>query len=162
MATCKGKFSELGNQLQAVMVSFVENENIAKLLTYKDKDIDPLTQPTVADPYALINTQIFPQTYKPPTDEQTVYISVFFGKFYKSNNPYFKRGRLYVNISCHRDIWASGGRLRVYDLMHEIDSILNRGDTTGSVSQDWFESATYLPINDLYNSYTLEYQMFDA
>lgn len=161
MAECKGKFSELGSQLQKIIISFVEDEDISKLLYYKHAT--PLSSPSVPDPYSLINTQIFPQTYKPPTDEQTVYISVFFGKFNKaSNNPYFKRGRLYVNVAIHRDLWVIDNGLRPYEIMHRIDYILNRNDVTGSLSKDWFESATYLPVNDLYNSYTLEYQMWDA
>lgn len=161
MSICKGKFSELGDQLGKVIISFVENKNIAKLLYYKDSN--PLSQPDVPDPYSLINTQIFPLMYKAPTSEETIYISVFFGKIVKSSaNPFFKRGRLYVNIAVHRSLWQSDGTIRIYSIMNEIDNILNRGDVTGSLSKDWFESATYVPINDLYQSMTLEYQMFDA
>ena len=168
MATCLGNFSELSKQLQQILIKIIENENIAKLLEYKVSDrndpaYDPLSQPIVDNPYKFLNTQVWSQTYKPPTDTQTVYICVFFTKFRKSQkNPYFKSGRIYVNIACHRDLWTINNGIRVYEIMHEIDSILNRGDVTGSVSKDWFEGSDYMPISDLYNSMSLEYQFYDS
>lgn len=167
MAECLGKFSELSEQIQKILIKIVENEKIAKLLEYKTSDkndpaYDPLSQPVVENPYKFLNVQVFPQTYKPPTDTQTVYICVFFTKFRKSQkNPYFKSGRIYVNITCHRDLWTINNGIRVYEIMHEIDSIFNRNDVIGAVSTEWFEGADYMPISDLYNSMTMEYRFFD-
>ena len=159
--SCKGKFSEIGKQLQSVLVAFMQSDDLMRLIYYKDSD--PLSQPAVPDVYSTLNTQLFPFAYRPPSDTQNIYISVFFGDFRKSeNNPFFKRGRLYVNVAVHRDLYLINNSTRIYEIMHQVDSILNRMDVTGSLSKDWFERAMYSNVNDFYPSYTLEYQMWDA
>lgn len=154
-------FEDLDTQLQNVMIAFLQNENICKLLHYNTPDA--LSQPPVENSYELLSTRIYNQTYKPPSNEESTYITVFFDNFDAvSGNPYLKHGRLYLNVMTHRNLWNIDGGLRVIKIMAEIDKILNKNHTTNGLTRDFFKSARYLPINDLYNSYAITYTNIDA
>jgi len=151
----------LDDQLQRVLVSFLQSENICKLLYYNTPDA--LSLPIVDDAFSLLSTRIYTQTFHPPTSEESTYITVFFDNFDAvSENPYLKRGRLFINVMTHRALWNIDGGLRVIKIMAEIDKILNRNRVTNSITKDFFKSARYHPISDLYNSYDISYTNIDV
>lgn len=148
--SCIGNFSNLGEQLQSVILALLADQELVDLVA---------CTPT-PDPYSLLNTRIYPDLYRPPTDQEIVYICAYYDKFRKqSTNPYFKHGRLNIRVIYHRNlIYTSDGKLRHYEIMHRIDDIMNRNAVTNSVSKDWFDDASYSPINELYNSFVLTYE----
>jgi hypothetical protein len=157
----RGQFTDLDDQLQRVIVEILNNENICKLLYYNTPDA--LSQPPVEDTYSLLRTRIYTQTFKPPTDSQSTYITVFFNDFDAlPNNPYLKHGRLFINIMTHRDLWDINGGLRVVKIMGELDLLLNRNRVTNSITKDFFKNAKYTPVSDLYNSYSMTYSNIDV
>jgi len=157
----RGQFSDLEDQLQRVIVAILGDENICKLLYYDSPDA--LSQPPVPDPYALLRTRIYTQTFKPPTDSQSTFITVFFDNFNAvSENPYLKHGRLFVNVMTHRSLWELDNGLRVIKIMAEIDKILNRNRVTNSITKDFFKNANYYAVSDLYNSYNMTYTNIDV
>jgi hypothetical protein len=157
---CQGNFSNIGEQLQKILLEFIANDTLTKLIYYTHST--PMSEPSLDNPNILLNTQIYPQTYKPPTDRATVYIFVYFDNFYKDNsNPYFKHGNLNVSIVCHRDLWVMKDAIRPYEIMNEIDNILNRKNVSGALSKEWFSRATYLAVSDLYNCMSLTYSNWD-
>lgn len=151
-----GTFEHLEEQLQNVILAFLANENICKLLYYNNKEA--LSEPTVVDPYNLLYTKIYTQTFIPPVDTESTYITVFFDSFDAvDGNPYLKKGRLFVNICTHRDLWNVDGGQRVVKIMNEIDKILNKNRVTSNITRDFFRKSQYRPISELFNSYDVWY-----
>lgn len=148
-----GNFKTLSNQLQSIVTAFLEDQELCQLVA--------VSATPLSDPYSLLNTRIYYDYYRPPTDTELIQISVFFSDFKMDNsNPYFKYGKLNINVTYHRNLVNKNpidSTLLHYAIMHRIDTILNRNSVSGSVSKDWFERATYYPVNDVYNSFTLTY-----
>lgn len=142
-------FATLGNQLQAIILKLLEDQEL----------VDLIANEVGADPYSLIDTRIYPDYYRPSVDSELVQVCVFFNRFKKqNNNTTFKYGNLNINIAYHRNLLkTSDGKLRHYEIMHRIDSILNSNDVSGSVSKDNFDDAVYYPVSEFYNSFTLTY-----
>lgn len=152
-----GNFSEVGKQIQNVMITLLDDKELVKLIHYTDSN-DPLSKPVFDDQYSLLNTKVYPQIYLPPTDREVVYIYVLYQDFKKSEgNPYFKHGLIDIHIVVHRDLYVINDGLRAYEIAHRIDNIMNRGNTTGSLSKDWFTRCRFSMVNDLYSSLILTY-----
>lgn len=151
-----GNFSDSSKQIQSLLVKMLENDRLTKLIYYTSST--PLSSPSLVNPYDLLNTRMYTQTYLPPTDEQVVYVCAFYRNFRKDvGNPYSKHGQLEIAIIVHRDLWQCDGFIRPYEIAHEIDNIVNRNSATESLSNDWFVGMDYVPVNDLYNSIILRY-----
>ncbi len=156
-----GAFDDLDAQLQSVILEFLNNQNICKLIHYNTKDA--LVQPDVEDPTSLIETNIYTQTFIPPNDTETTYITVFFDSFDAvDGNPYLKHGRLYINVATHRSLWKIDGGQRVIQIMNEIDKILNKKRVTNSITKDFFKKASYRNISEFFNSYDILYTNIDV
>jgi hypothetical protein len=142
-------FATLGDQLQAIIVRLLEDQEL----------VDLIANEVGADPYSLIDTKIYPDYYRPPNETEAVIVCVFFNRFQKrNNNTKFKYGKLNINISYHRNLLKTpDGKLRHYEIMHRIDTILNSNSVSGSVSDDNFDDAVYYPVNEFFNSFTLTY-----
>ena len=157
-----GRFSEKGKQLQKILIEFLNDEELVKLI-YNQSD-SPLTQslPVNFDAYSLLNTRMFTQVYRPPTDSEVVYICVFYKKGgIGGNNTYYKNTDFTVAIVVHRDLWETSDGLRAFDIADRVDYILNMNTTTESLSKDWFKSFRYYPIDDLYGAIELDYSNWD-
>lgn len=153
-----GNFSEVGRQIQNVMISLLGDEELVKLVHYTDVDKNPLGKPVLNDPYILLNSKIYPQIFLPPTDTEVVYIYVLYQDFKKSaGNPYFKNGLIDIHIVVHRNLYVINDGLRAYEIAHRIDNIMNRGSTTNSLSEDWFTRCRFSMVNDFYSSLILTY-----
>lgn len=151
-----GAFSDLEIQLQSVILELLNDQTICKLIYYNTPDA--LTQPNLANPFDLLYSKIYTQTFIPPVDTEGTYITIFFDNFDAvDNNPYLKRGRLYINVATHRNLWNVEGGQRVVKIMNEIDKILNRKRVTNSLTKDFFKKASYRPISELFNSYDIWY-----
>lgn len=154
-------FTKMDAKLQNIIVEFLNDPIISKLLYYPYDDA--LSRPDVPDPYSLLRTQVYTQTFKPPVDAETTFLTVFFKSFDGvSNNPYLKKGQLYVGVCTHRNIWDIDNGTRMGQLIGAIDSILNRNRTSSSVTQDFFRKCDYRAISELYNGYDLIYDNIDA
>ena len=156
-----GAFDDLDNNLQNIMITLLENENICKLLYYNTADA--LDKPNVENPLDLISTKFYNQTFIPPTETESTYITIFFDRFDGvDGNPYLKRGRLFINVSTHRNLWNINSGLRVVKIIAEIDKILNKQRVSNSLTKDFFGKMNYRPISELFNSYDIWYTNIDS
>ena len=156
-----GSFDDLDVNLQNIMITIISNENICKLLYYNTPDA--LDKPIVEDNYNLLNTKFYNQTFIPPTETESTYITIFFDRFDGvDGNPYLKRGRLFINVSTHRNLWNINSGLRVVKIIAEIDKILNKQRVSNSLTKDFFGKMNYRPISELFNSYDIWYTNIDS
>lgn len=157
-----GRFSEKGRQLQKILLEFLNDEKLVKLIY--NEVYSPLVPdlPVGFDSYSLLNTRLFTQVYKPPTDSEVVYICVFYKKGgIGGDNTYYKNTDFTVAIVVHRDLWNIEGGLRAFEIADRVDYILNMNTTTESLSKDWFKGFRYYPISDLYGAVELDYSNWD-
>lgn len=159
MAT--SSFYRLDKKLQEIIIKFLNDDTISKILYYKD--YDALSMPSVPDPYNLLKTKVYTQTFRPPVDEEAVFLTVFFESFDAVYaNPYLKKGKLYIGLCIHRNLWDIKDGTRAGQLMGAIDEILNRDIVTSSATPDFFRECQYRPISDLYNGYDIIYSNIDV
>ena len=154
-------FTKMDEKLQKIIIEFLNDDTISKLLYYPTPDA--LSQPEVPDKYALLRTKVYTQLFKPPVNEESTFLTVFFKSFDGvANNPFLKKGQLYVGIAIHRSIWDLDGATRAGQLMGAIDTILNRNHISSSLTPDFFRRCDYRQISELYNGYDLIYDNIDA
>lgn len=152
-------FAELNNNMQDILLKLISNENIAKLLYYSNST--PLESPTVSNPIALLDTKIYTQTYIPETDTQICMINVWFDDFRKGEkNTQFKCNKIRFSIVCHRDLWQTESGMRPIMIAHEIDKLFNFKKNIG-IGKNYFIKMDYRAVNNLYNSYLIDYEMWD-
>lgn len=157
---CNSNFSQIGKQLQKVLIAFTQNQTLCKLVY--NTSSTPLSEPDVVDVASLIDTRFYTQTYKQPTEIKGVFIYAYFQEIQRATkNGYSFHSNLVVTVVCHRELWQIEGGLRVYDIMHEINTILNRKDVMNATSETLFSMAKYAPTNDWSNSMTLVYSSWD-
>lgn len=154
-------FTKMDEKLQKIIVEFLNDDTISKLLYYSTPNA--LSLPDVPDKYSLLRTKVYTQLFKPPVNEESTFLIVFFKSFDGvPNNPYLKKGQLYIGISIHRQNWDIDNGTRAGQLIGAIDNIMNRNRTSSSVTQDFFRKCDYRVISELYNGYDLIYDNIDA
>ena len=157
-----GRFSEKGRQLQKILIEFLNDEYFVKLIHNKNKSPITTALPVNFDNYSLLNTKLYTQVYRPPTDVESVYVCVFYKKGgIGGNNTYYKNSDITVAIIVHRDLWEIEGGLRAFDIADRVDYILNRNNVTESLSNDWFKGFRYYPVDDFYGVIELDYSNWD-
>lgn len=149
-----GSFHEKGKQLQSILISLLADEEFLRLLS-PSFDLPE-------DPYSLIGTQLYTQVYMPPTDTESIVVCVFFNKGdISTKNTHYKNFKFSVAIIVHRNLWNSQDGLRAYDIADRVDYILNRNNTTESLSEDYFTSFKYSPVDTVYNVLEINYENWD-
>ena len=152
-------FNQLNDNMQDILIKILANENITKLLYYNNAT--PLQCATLVDPTILLKTKIYTQTYVPPTDSQTSILCVWFDDFKQGdNNIAYKCNRVRFSIICHRELWQLDNGIRPFFIMHELDQIFNLKRNVG-MGKNYFIRCDYRSINELYNSYIIDYEMWD-
>ena len=121
---------------QVITERFLRNQNLCKLLYYypdECSDIhisfeyDPLEQPDIKNTNTLYMSSIFPMPKIPKTiEEKKVFLCAYFnGGYEPDSNLAFRNVVLNIDIICHLDVWNIKQRYRPYDIMHEVDVLLN-------------------------------------
>lgn len=121
---------------QVITERFLRNQNLCKLLYYypdecsdihNSFEYDPLEQPDIKNTNSLYMSSIFPMPKIPKTiEEKKVYLCAYFnGGYEPDSNLAFRNVVLNIDIICHLDVWNIKQRYRPYDIMHEVDVLLN-------------------------------------
>lgn len=103
---------------------FLRNESLTRLLY----DYEPNTKKSLPkDPNALLMTHIYPMPKMPDAKtKKEAYVCAYFNGGYEiEDNKGYRNVVLNVDIICHIDSWFYNDSYRVYDIMAEIDSMLN-------------------------------------
>lgn len=151
-------FSFLNKYMMETQLKLVNNENVAKLLTYTDKSA--LSNPTPINPKGLIDSKIYSYAYVP--DIQTSvdsYITILFNNFRPSSGGYFKDSTITFNILVHEDINNTNHGYRLFLLMQEVDKLFN--DATMGIGKLNFVGGDYLSLPKPYIGYFLKYKIID-
>lgn len=121
---------------QVITERFLRNQNLCKLLYYypdecsdihNSFEYDPLEQPDIKNTNSLYMASIFPMPKIPKTiEEKKVFLCAYFnGGYEPDSNLAFRNVVLNIDIICHLDVWNIKQRYRPYDIMHEVDVLLN-------------------------------------
>ena len=121
---------------QIITERFLRNRNLCKLLYYypdecsdihNSFEYDPLEQPDIKNTNSLYMSSIFPMPKIPKTiEEKKVFLCAYFnGGYEPDSNLAFRNVVLNIDIICHLDVWNIKQRYRPYDIMHEVDVLLN-------------------------------------
>lgn len=121
---------------QVITERFLRNQNLCKLLYYypdecsdihNSFEYDPLEQPDIKNTNTLYMSSIFPMPKIPKTiEEKKVFLCAYFnGGYEPDSNLAFRNVVLNIDIICHLDVWNIKQRYRPYDIMHEVDVLLN-------------------------------------
>lgn len=104
---------------------FLRNKELAKLLYfYNDQDDD---EKLPKDLNSLLMHHVYPMPKMPDikTDKGAYVCAYFNGGYEIENNTGYRNVVLNVDIICNIDSWFYRGSFRVYDIMAQIDKMLN-------------------------------------
>lgn len=163
MADCKteSQFEILDNKLQDIIIQFLNDDRISKLMHYNTKDA--LTLPDLTDPYKELRSKIYTFTFKPPVEEESTIMYVLFSMHDATpNNVYLRKGTLEIGIATHRNLWDIDNGTRIGKLMAAIDDIVNKNNFVGGLSKEFFRKTRYYNFSDFYSGYVIEYTGIDA
>lgn len=156
-------FSQAGKDLQLILEKLIENENIAKLLYYGEKDAlsKPNLTPTVK--LSMINDYIRAVPVLPKDYEAKNYIIVQFDSFSASSTDpmVYRDFILTFDIFCNAQNWILDNyQLRPYAIMNEIDRMFNisKLNSSGPIN---FVGANSIIINENLLGFSIAYKVYD-
>lgn len=157
-----GRFSEKGKQLQKILLTLVEDDDFVRLVADPNYNPSLLNLESGFNPYSLINTRLYTQVFKPPTDVEIVNVCVFYKKGGIGNgNVYYKNSDITFAIIVHRNLWNIEGGLRAFEIADRIDYLINNKNVTESLSKEWFKNFRYIPVDEFYGALELDYSNWD-
>lgn len=130
-------YSELSPILyQIISERFLRNQKLCKLLYYypdcnvdlhNSYDYDPISQRDIENTNKLYMDCIFPMPKIPKTeqDKKVLLCAYFNGGYEPDNNLSFRNVVLNIDIICHLDVWNIRSGYRPYEIMHQVDLLLN-------------------------------------
>ena len=127
--------SELDSIVNIATSMVLQNENICKLVTYYPDKVDfkfnPLAQPKVKNPSALLLQRVYPMPKTPDAEtEQVCFIDInIAGGDPMRTNTGFRTIELIFDIVCHLDCWIIKGGFRPLKILSEIDGMFNNQQT---------------------------------
>ena len=155
-----GRFSELGQNKNIILMKLIESEDIVKCLVNNESNFLDISLPVDFDITSLVYSQIFPYKFIPTTEtEAKTFITMSFG--YKPNGMTFKNGSVYFYIITHNSLLRTDyGSLRYDMLLNYIDEIFNssRDITIGKLA---FYDMNDFVVNDSYSGIYIAYKLVD-
>lgn len=154
-----GKFNELNNNINKVLMKLISSENLCKLLYYDVSN--PLSQADISDKTVLLYTKIYPYPFTP--DSQTAessILSVIFNDFSLSPNPSFKNNSLELIIICHHNLWRIDEMLRPFAILNELDEIFNNERVIG-IGKGEFRGCRLIWADKNWSGYKLMYENWE-
>lgn len=118
-------YKELSPLLNGIIGGrFLRNQNLAKLLYNYEPNCN---KPLPNNPNALLMTHIYPMPKMPDAKtKKEAYVCAYFNGGYEvEDNKGYRNVVLNIDIICHIDSWFYNDSYRVYDIMAEIDTMLN-------------------------------------
>jgi len=155
------RFAELNINITDLMLEFINNSDLCKLLYYNDNN--PLSQSVLTNPVdSLMYKNIYPYPFIPSVEtEECSFINLILNNFGLSNNIAFKNGNITVDVIVHTNLWILiDGTMRVFKIMEEIDTILNNQRLAG-IGKLSFEYGSLLCLSKEFVGYSLNYKNVD-
>jgi hypothetical protein len=152
-----GRFQELGQNKNSILMKLIENDDIVKCLTRNESNFLDPPLPSDFDRSSLIYNNIYPYKFV-PTVETTAktFITMSFG--YKPNGMTFKNGSIYFYIITHKDLLRTDyGVLRYDFLVNKIDEVFNSSRDLG-IGKLPFYGMDDILVNDNYSGIYLAYK----
>ncbi len=162
------KFQLLGQDMMDLAKKIAQNENIAKLLHFTDRNPLGHTIEELKDELedgkltSLVHDKII-VVPKLEIDEDEIggLIHINLDNFRPSSNPLFKKSNVIIDVLCPVNKWLIEGiDLRIFLLMQEIDKMLN-GKALNGIGKLEFESADSLVLTSGLTGYTLVYKTYE-
>ncbi len=156
-------FSQVGKDLQLIMEKIIENDNLAKLLYYGEKNAISKENLDAEIKLSMINDYIRVVPVLPKDLEAKNYIIVQFDSFSpNSTDPMiYKDFVLTFDIFCNAQNWILDDyQLRPYAIMNEIDKMFNMSklNSSGPIN---FIGANSIIINENLLGFNLAYRIYD-
>lgn len=115
---------------------FLRNQDLCKLLYYYPENcehvedaynFDPLSCEDIPNTNVLYMHGIYPMPKMPDAkDEKKAYLCAYLNGGYEvEDNLGYRNVTLNVDIVCHLDCWCIKEGFRVYDIMNQVDLLLN-------------------------------------
>ena len=157
-----GKFENLNESINTVLVKILESQDLCKLIYYLDTD--PTSGEDLSDTSILLFDSIFPYPFTPNvTDEEKVILNVFFDGFEKNdNNFYFKNNLLIIDILCSSGVWKIDAGLRPFSIMHKLDLLFNDKKVIKSLGKMQYSNTKFIFINQKFNGYSMRFKFIDS
>jgi hypothetical protein len=152
------KFELLSDNLVNILRNIVDNQNIAKYLTYLQDN--PLSQPDVPNPRSLMSgdtKKVFPFPFNiNGQTQQDIQIHVFYPRS-KISNRIVQNTTIIFDVVCHKNLWLfndGNPSIRPYKLATEI---LNTFDekSIGTIGKLVFSGFDHIIFNDDYHAISL-------
>lgn len=130
-------YSELSPILYRIISErFLRNQDLCKLLYYypencehvnDDFNFDPLACDNISNTNILYMKSIYPMPKIPDAKEtKKVFLCAYLNGGYETeDNIAYRNVVLNVDIVCHLDCWCIKNGYRVYDIMNQVDLLLN-------------------------------------
>jgi len=125
-------YSELSDIVNNIVgEKMLRNQNLCKLLICYDEDACEKKEcescPLLEDTTSLFMTHIYPLPKIIDTKtEQGAYVCVYLNGGNEIDvNQGYRNVMVMIDIICHVNIWMYKGKYRVYEIMSEIDKMLN-------------------------------------
>lgn len=161
-----GRFAKLNNDIQQLGLKMLENQDICKLIYYKDAKI--IDKPDV-DSSKILNKRLFLFTSKlPMTPTEKTYVMLRPLKFRPSKGGYFVVSLLCFDIYVHQNVRRvvfknKNGEIESGDralmLMDKIDEFMNSNKNGVCVSKDNLDGASEIDTrNAEFAGFTLAYR----
>lgn len=162
-----GKFIELNDNINKVLMKLLSSQDLCKYLYYNSSN--PLSESDITDVTDLLYTKIFPyptptSVFKNSDGEPTAssIINVFFDDYTLSEvNNKFKSGVLVFRVLVHMSLWKlDTSKLRPYCILNLIDEMFNEGRVIG-LGKGEFESCRIIWEDENYSGYALVYKDYE-
>lgn len=156
-------FGQIGKDLQLILEKIIENDNIAKLLYYGEKDALAKDNLTATIKLTMINDYVRVVPVLPKDVEAKNYIIVQFDNFAPNEvDPMtYKDFFLSFDIFCNAQNWILDDYLlRPYAIMNELDRIFNMSklNSSGPIN---FIGANSIIINENLLGFNMMYKVYD-
>ena len=156
-------FSQIGKDLQLILEKIIENDNIAKLLYYGEKDALTKDNLSATIKLSMMNDYVRVVPVLPKDVEAKNYIIVQFDNFAPNEvDPMaYKDFFLSFDVFCNAQNWILDGyQLRPYAIMNELDRIFNMSklNSSGPIN---FIGANSIIINENLLGFNMMYKVYD-
>lgn len=138
-----GRYYEKGKQLERILSKLLEDGEFLKLMS-------PSLIPSNNPQDELMYTQLDTQFYYPPVDSEGIFVFVTPANI--RGDTFFKNTDIKFSILIHRNLWTikkelrKPSGLRAYEIADRIELLINRENTTKSLSHDFFTSSRQIEI----------------
>lgn len=163
----RGRFGKKSKRIFSLISKIIADDDLVKLIYFTDNEPLSHSFPSGFDKVKELRfKRIYNQVYEPPVDTASVILCIYTAKGNMTNgNINYKSTQINVDIIVHRDLWnieIDGETIeRAYEIADRIELLTNGKYATESLSKDWLDNFSYIPVQSLYSVLRLVYRNED-